>query len=114
VVAHRLPRPGARVRRVVRRIATAGALVVLVVVVRHLAGVWVAAGMVALAAVGGLIAALAALDAWADAHTRSPASTAVVVPAPVDVAADHVAFARALAAVSAAYLTVRQREDPRR
>ena len=112
MVAHRLPRAGARVRRVVWRIATAGALVVLVVVVRHLAGVWVAAGIVALAAVGGLIAALAALDAWADAHIRSPASTAVVVPTPVDVATDHMAFARAV--VSAAYLTACEREDSRR
>jgi hypothetical protein len=114
VVTHRLPRAGALVGRVVCRVATAGALVVLVVVVRHLAGVWVAAGVVALAAVGGLIAALAALDAWADAHIRSPASTAVAVPTPVDVAADHVAFARALAAVSAAYLTACEREDSRR
>jgi hypothetical protein len=98
----------------VRRIATAGALVVLVVVVRHLAGVWVAAGIVAVAAVGGLIATLAALDAWADALVHRPASTPVVVPMPVHEDTDHVAFARALAAVSAAYLTACEREDSRR
>jgi uncharacterized membrane protein YebE (DUF533 family) len=114
VVTPRLVRPGARVRRVVCRIARAGALVALVVAVRHLAGVWVAAGIVALAAVGGLIAALAALDAWATARTRGPAPTAAVVPTPMHEAPDHVAFARVLAAVSAAYLTACEREDPRR
>jgi hypothetical protein len=94
--------------------AQAGALVALVVAVRHLAGVWVAAGVVALAAVGGLIAALAALDAWATARTRRPAPTAVEVARSVPGASDHVTFARALAAVSAAYLTACEREDPRR
>jgi hypothetical protein len=114
VVTPRLLRPGARAHRVVCRIARAGALVALVVAVRHLAGVWVAAGIVALAAVGGLIAALAALDAWATARTRGPAPTAVEVARSVPGASDHVTFARALAAVSAAYLTACEREDPRR
>jgi hypothetical protein len=114
VVTPRLLRPGARAHRGVCRIARAGALVALVVAVRHLAGVWVAAGIVALAAVGGLIAALAALDAWATARTRGPAPTAVEVARSVPGASDHVTFARALAAVSAAYLTACERQDPRR
>jgi hypothetical protein len=114
VVTPRLLCPGVRVRRVVCRIAQAGALVALVVAVRHVAGVWVAAGIVALAAVAGLIAALAALDAWATARTRRPAPTAVEVVRSVPGASDHVTFARALAAVSAAYLTACEREDPRR
>jgi hypothetical protein len=114
VVTPRTLRPGARVHRVVRRIAQAGALVALVVAVRHLAGVWVAAGIVALAAVGGLVVALAALDAWADARVGRTASTAGEVARSVPGISDHVAFARALAAVSAAYLTACEREDPRR
>jgi hypothetical protein len=114
VVTPRLVRPGARANRVVCRMAQAGALVALVVAVRHLAGVWVAAGVVALAAVGGLIAALAALDAWASARARGPAPTAVEVARSVPGISDHVTFARALAAVSAAYLTACEREDRRR
>ena len=114
MVTHRIFGPGARVHRVVCRIAQAGVLVALVVAVRHLAGVWVAAGIVALAAVGGLIAALAALDTWATARIRRPAPTAVEVPRSVPGASEHVTFARALAAVSAAYLTACEREDPRR
>jgi hypothetical protein len=114
MVTPRLLRPGARANRVVRPIAQAGVLVALVVAVRHLAGVWVAAAIVALAAVGGLITALAALDTWATARTRRPAQTAVDGARSVPGASDHASFARALAAVSAAYLTACEREDPRR
>lgn len=114
MVTPRLVRPGARGHRVVCRIAQAGPLVALVVAVRQLAGVWVAAAIVALAAVGGLIAALAALDAWATARSRGPAPSAVEVARSVPGISDHVTFARALAAVSAAYLTACEREDPRR
>jgi hypothetical protein len=79
-------------------------LVALVVVVRHLAGVWVGAGIVALAGVVGLIACLAALDTWAaDRHRCSPPAT-VVADRSAGEAADHLAFARALAAVASAYL----------
>jgi hypothetical protein len=88
-----------------RRLARACAFVALVVVVRHLAGVWVAAAIVALAGVVGLIACLAALDAWAaDRHRSSPPATVVVPNRSAGEAADHLAFARALAAVASAYL----------
>jgi hypothetical protein len=88
-----------------RRLVRGCALVALVVVVRHLAGVWVAAAIVALAGVVGLIACLAALDAWAaDRHRCSPPATVVVPDGSIGEAAGHVAFARALAAVAAAYV----------
>ena len=89
-----------------RRLVRACVLVALVVIARHLGGVWVAAGIVALAGVVGLIACLAALDAWAaDRHRCSPPATTVLVPDRVaGEAAGHLAFARALAAVAAAYV----------
>ena len=89
-----------------RRLVQACALVVLVVLARHLGGVWVATGIVALAGVVGVIACLAALDAWAaDRHRCSPPTTTVPVPdRPPGEAADRLAFARALAAVAAAYV----------
>jgi hypothetical protein len=92
----------------VRRLTCLGALVALVVVVRQVAGVWVAAGLVALAAMAGLIAVLAAIDAWLD-RSRNAHSAAVVVPP----GSDHLAFARALAAVADAYLTECEREANR-
>ena len=88
-----------------RRLVRGFALVALVLTVRHLAGVWVAAAIVALAGVVGLIAGLAALDAWAtDRHRRSPPATVVVPGRPPGEAADRLAFARALAAVAVAYV----------
>jgi hypothetical protein len=87
-----------------RRLARACALVALVVVVRHLAGVWVAAAIVALAGVVGLIACLAALDAWAGDRHRCSAPATVVPDRSAGDAADRLAFARALAAVASAYV----------
>jgi hypothetical protein len=88
-----------------RRLVRACALVALVVIARHLAGVWVAAGIVALSGVVGLIAWLAALDAWAADRARcSPPATVVVPDGSIGEAADRLAFARALAAVAAAYV----------
>jgi hypothetical protein len=88
-----------------RCLVRACVLVALVVVVRHLAGVWVAAAIVALAGVVGLIACLAALDAWSgDRHCCSPSATVVVPDRSIGEAADRLAFARALAAVASAYV----------
>jgi hypothetical protein len=88
-----------------RRLVRVCALVALVVIARHLAGVWVAAGIVALAGVVGLIACLAALDAWAaDRHRGSPPTTVVDPDRSAGEAAGHLAFARALAAVAVAYV----------
>jgi hypothetical protein len=80
-----------------------------VFVVRALLGVWVAAGLVAMAAVAGLIAGLAALEARV--FDRQRATTSTVVRARGLGAGDHVAFARALSAVAAAYLTECERQD---
>jgi hypothetical protein len=87
-----------------RRLVRACALVALVVIARHLAGVWVAAGIVALSGVVGLIACLAALDAWAADRARCSPPATVVVPERSAGEADRLAFARALAAVAAAYV----------
>jgi hypothetical protein len=87
-----------------RRLVRVCAFVALVVVVRHLAGVWVAAAIVALAGVVGLIACLAALDTWAADRHRCSRRATVVPDGSIGEAADRRAFARALAAVAAAYL----------
>jgi hypothetical protein len=88
-----------------RRLVRACVLVALVVAVRHLAGVWVAAAIVALAGVVGLIACLAALDTWAADRARRLSRATVVVPdRSIGEAADRLAFARALAAVASAYV----------
>jgi hypothetical protein len=104
------PRLGARARRSARRVTWAAALAVVVVVVRAALGVWVAAVLVALAAVAGVIAALAAIEARVFDRPRLPAAP-VVVPAPGLDTSDHVAFARALTAVAAAYLTACERQE---
>jgi hypothetical protein len=107
------PRLGARARRSARRVTWAAALAVVAVVVRAALGVWVAAGLVALVAVAGVIAALTAIEARVfDRPRRPPAS--VVVRAPGLDASDHVAFARALTAVAAAYLTECERQEHQR
>jgi hypothetical protein len=83
----------------------------LVVVVRAALGVWAAAVLVALAAMAGLIAGWAAVEARAFDRRRPSPPAAVRAP---DVAADHVAFARALSAVAAAYLTECERQEQQR
>jgi len=103
-------RPGPRARRAVRRGAKAFAVVVLVFVVRLVLGVWIAAALIALVAVAGLIAGWAAVEARAFDQRRS---ARVVVRAP-GTAADHVAFARALTAVATAYLTECERQGHER
>jgi hypothetical protein len=87
------------------------AVVVLVFVVRSVLGVWVAAALIALVAVVGLIAGWAAVEARAFDHHRRSAQ--VVVPSP-GTAADHLAFARALSAVATAYLTECERQEHER
>jgi short subunit dehydrogenase-like uncharacterized protein len=104
------PTLGARARRSARRVTWAAALAVVVVVVRAALGVWVAAGLVALAAVAGVIAALAVIEARVFDRPRRSAAP-VVVPAPGLDTSDHVAFARALTAVAAAYLTACERQE---
>ena len=105
----RRPRLGARARRSARRVTWAAALAVVVVVVRAALGVWVAAGLVALAAVAGVIAALAAIETQVFDRPRRP--TTLVVPAPGLDTSDHIAFARALTAIAAAYLTACERQE---
>jgi hypothetical protein len=95
----------------VRRVATEFAVVVLVLVVRSVLGVWIAAALIALVAVVGLIAGWAAVEARAFDH--DPRSARVVVRAP-GTTADHVAFARALRAVATAYLTECERQEHER
>jgi uncharacterized membrane protein len=124
VVSLRRPRFGARVRRVARRtarrLATTAAAVALVLVVRGLAGVWAAAVLVALAALVGLIAGWAAVEARVfDRPRRCPAPPVlvpgVIHPRPTTTTgSEHVAFARGLAAVSAAYLTHCEQEASKR
>jgi hypothetical protein len=107
VVTIRAPRPSTRTRRVAHRAATTAAAVALVLAVRVVLGPWVAAGLVAVAAVVALIAGWAALEARI--FDRPPPSTRVPAPG-----VDHAAFARALAAVAAAYLTECARQESRR
>jgi len=101
----RFPWAGARARRFMRRIVKAAGAVALVIVVRHLAGVWVAAGVAALGAVATLIAALAALDSWASDRSR-PAAAVVVHDG-----ADGEALAHAFAVLAVAYLTACEQQE---
>ena len=116
MVSIRRPRFGSRVRRAARRAgrraAKAAAAVALVLVVRGLLGVWAAAVLVALAALVGLIAGWAAVEARVfDRPRPCPAPPGLVPdvihprPTTAVTGSEHVAFARGLAAVSAAYLT---------
>jgi UPF0716 family protein affecting phage T7 exclusion len=107
----RRPRPGPRARRAVRRAAKAFAVVVLLFLVGSVLGVWIAAALVALVAVAGLIAGWAAVEARAFDHHRRSARVAVRAPG---TSADHVAFARALSAVATAYLTECERQEHER
>jgi hypothetical protein len=97
-------------------------VVVVVVAVRLIAGPWVAAAIMAVAAVVGLIAALTALETRVlDRERRSP-SVGVVVPERVGPSAvvvseragpspaEHLAYARALAVVVASYVAECERE----
>ena len=87
------------------------AALALVVEVRVVLGVWAAAGLVALAAVAGLIAGWAAVEARV--FDRPRPSPPVLIPrrAPGPTAGDHTAFARALTAVATAYLTECERQE---
>jgi hypothetical protein len=125
VVNLRRPRFGSRVRpvarRTARRVATTAAVVAIVLIVRGLLGVWAAAVLVALAALVGLIAGWAALEARVfDCPRPRPAPPGLVPdviyprPTTADTGSEHVAFARGLAAVSAAYLTHCEQEASER
>jgi hypothetical protein len=113
-----LPRHWRRVRRaargLARRAAAVAAALALVLAVRAVLGVWAAAGLVALAAVAGLVAGWAALEARV--FDRPRPSPPVLIPrrAPGLTAGDHTAFARALTAVATAYLTECERQERRR
>ena len=123
MVSIRRPRFGSRVRRgarrIARRAAKAAAAVALVLVVRGLLGVWAAAVLVALAALVGLIAGWAAVEARVFDRPR-PAPPVLVPdvirprPTTAVTGSEHVAFARGLAAVSAAYLTHCEQEASER
>jgi hypothetical protein len=108
VVSARRPRPGRRARRAARRLVAVAAAVAVVLVVRAVLGVWATAALLAVVAVAGLIAGWAAVEARC--FRRAPASRPPVRELPVT---DHVAFARALAAVAAAYLTACERQEHR-
>jgi hypothetical protein len=106
------PRPGSRARRaagrLARRVVTVAAAVGLVVVVRVLLGVWVTAALLAVAAVAGLLAGWAAVEARAFPR---PGAGTPVARGPGAGPADHVAFARELAVVAAAYLSECERQE---
>jgi hypothetical protein len=93
-----------------RRVGRVGLAVLnvaaVVVVVRAVAGAWVAALVVAPVLLGLLVAGWAVVEARL--FDRRPG--AVVVRRPAE---DHVAFARALTAVAAAYLAECEREAGR-
>jgi hypothetical protein len=97
-------------------VATTAAAVALVLAVRALLGVWVAAVLVALVAMAGLIAGWAALEARVFDRPRPRLSPPALIPrrAPGLCAADHTAFARALTAVATAYLTECERQEGNR
>jgi hypothetical protein len=86
-----------------RTLTTATAAVIVVVVLRLVAGVWITAAVLAVLTVIGLVAGWAAIERRAFPR-RPPAPSVLVGPQPGD-GARHVAFARALAVVAAAYLT---------
>jgi hypothetical protein len=81
--------------------------VAVVLVVRAVLGVWATTALLAAVAVAGLIAGWAAVE---DRCFRAPASRPPVQELPIT---DHVAFARALAAVATAYLTACERQEHR-
>jgi hypothetical protein len=103
-----VPRIGARARRFIRPIIKAAGAAAVVIAVRHVAGVWVAAGIAALGAVAALIVVLAALDSWASDRSRPGAGVVV------HDGADRQALAHAVVALAVAYLTACERQQPRR
>jgi uncharacterized membrane protein len=107
------PRARRAARRTARRGAKTAAAVALVLMVRGLLGVWAAAALVAMVAVAGLIAGWIAVEARV--FDRPRPSPPVLIPrrAPGLTAGDHAAFARALTAVVAAYLTECERQEHR-
>jgi hypothetical protein len=107
VVSARRPCLGLRARRAARRLVGVAAAVAVVLVVRAVLGVWATAALVAVVAVAGLIAGWAAVE---DRCFRRPTPRPPVRELPVT---DHVAFARALAAVATAYLTACERQEHR-
>ena len=94
-------------RRLIRRATAAAASVVAVIGVRALLGPWAAA--IALAAVG----VAGVIVGWASVEARVFDRRRAVVMRHGSAHGDHVAFARALAAVAAAYLAECEREADR-
>jgi lysylphosphatidylglycerol synthetase-like protein (DUF2156 family) len=115
VVNLRCPRLGPRARRAARRLArraaTVAAALALVLAVRAALGVWAAAVLVALAAVAGLIAGWAAVEARVFDRPRPARPVPMPRRVPGLSAGDHTAFARALTAVATAYLTECERQE---
>jgi hypothetical protein len=98
VVTHRT------LRRWSHRVAEAAGLIGLVVGARVVLGVWPAAVVLAGLGLGRLLVLWARVEAWASANERRPQLVSGAE------AADHVAFARALAVVAEAYLADCERE----
>jgi hypothetical protein len=92
-----------------RRALTTAAAVIVVVVLRLVAGVWITSAVVAGLTVVGLVAGWAAIERRAFPR-RPPAPSVLVGPQPAG-GARHVAFARALAVVAAAYLAECERDE---
>jgi hypothetical protein len=101
------PHLGPRARRAVRRLAKTAAAIAVVLIVRAVLGVWAAALLGALAALVGFIAGWAAVEARTFDRQRHVPPTGRMP----GVAADHAAFARALTAVAAAYLSECERQE---
>jgi hypothetical protein len=87
------------------------AVVVAVVAVRLITGPWLAAALMAVVAVIGLVAAIAVIETHTFGRERRPPSVAVVVPdRPGPSPSEHLAYARALAVVVASYVAECERE----
>jgi hypothetical protein len=82
------------------------------VAVRAVAGVWVTAALVAAAALAGLLAGWAAVEARAFPRSHAAAVGQLGPRGPGS--SDHLAFARALTAVATAYLARCERQEARR
>jgi hypothetical protein len=92
-----------------RTLTTPTAAVIVVVVLRLVAGVWITSAVVAVLVVVGLVAGWAAIERRVFPR-RPPAPSVLVGPQPGD-DARHVAFARALAVVATAYLAECERDE---
>jgi hypothetical protein len=87
------------------------AVIVVIVAVRVVAGPWVAAGVLAVAVMVGLIAAWAAVEGCTFGRDpRSPAVAVVVPERAGPSTVEHLAYARALAVVVASYVAECERE----